>query len=63
MTAFDDHDDELVFADFIDNSVDSLSDPIPLLGRKLYATLSAWIITQCLNPFQNAHNILFWDAP
>jgi len=28
---FNDHDDELVFADFIDYSVDSLSNPIPFL--------------------------------
>lgn len=63
MTDFDNHDDELVVADLVDNSVDPLSNPIPLQGRKLYATLSAWIITQCLNPLQNTSNILFWDAP
>ena len=63
MTDFDDHDDELVFVDFIDNSVDSLSYPIPFLRRKLYATFSAGIITQRLNSLQNARNIRFWDAP
>jgi len=45
MANFDDHDDKLVFADFIDNSVDSLPNPIPLLCRKLYAALASWIIT------------------
>jgi hypothetical protein len=44
MADLDHHDDELDFADFIDNSVDSLSNPIPLLCGKLYATLAAWII-------------------
>ena len=63
MANFDHHDDELVFADFIDDSVYSLSNPIPFLRRKLYATVSAWINTQSLNPLQNADNILFGDAP
>lgn len=63
MTDFDDHDDELVFADFIDNSVDSLSNPIALLSRKLYAPFTAWIITQHLDALQNSSNILFRDAP
>lgn len=44
MANLDHHDDELVFADFIDNSVDSLSNPITLLRRELYATLAARII-------------------
>jgi hypothetical protein len=63
MAHLDHHDDEFVFADFIDDSVNSLSNPIPFLRGKLYAPFSAWIITQCLNPLQNASNILFWDAP
>jgi hypothetical protein len=44
MADFDDHDDKFIFADFIDNSVDSLSNPIPLLCGELYATLAAWIM-------------------
>ena len=63
MTDFDNHDDELVIADFIHDSVDSLSNPIPLLGREFYATLSAWINTQSLNPLQNTSNLLLGDAP
>jgi hypothetical protein len=63
MANSDDHNDELVFADFIDNSVDSLSNPIAFLRGKLYAPLSAWITTQSLNPFQDTRNILFGDAP
>jgi len=62
MANLDDHNDEFVLADFIDNSVDSLSNPIPLLRAKLYAPLSARIITQSLNPLQDTRNILFWDA-
>jgi hypothetical protein len=50
MANFDDHDDELVFADFIDNSVDSLSNPVPFLSGKLYAPLSARVIAQSLDP-------------
>jgi len=33
MTNFDDHDDEFVFVDFIDDSVNSLSNPIPFFRR------------------------------
>jgi hypothetical protein len=62
MANFDDHDDEFVFADFVDNSVDSLSNPIPILRRKLYAPLSARIIAQSLNPFQDTRNVLSWDS-
>ena len=50
MANFDDHDDEFVFADFIDNSVGSLSNPVPFLSGKLYAPLSARIIAQNLDP-------------
>ena len=63
MADLDHHDDELVFADFIDNSVDSLSDPISLLCRELYATLAAWIATQRFDPLQDSGNILFGDTP
>jgi len=62
MANLDDHNDQFVLADFIDNSVDSLPNPIPLLRGKLYAPLSAWIITQSFNPLQDTRNILFWDA-
>jgi len=63
MGNFDDYDDNLVLMDFIDDSVDSLSNPIPLLRRKLYTTLPARIITQDLDSFQNSPHILFRDAP
>ena len=63
MADLDDHNDKLVFADFIDNSVDSLSNPIPFLGRELYATLSPRIIAQCLDPLQNSGDIFFGGTP
>jgi hypothetical protein len=50
MANFDYHDDEFIFADFIDDSVDSLSNPVPFLSGKLYAPLSARIIAQSLDP-------------
>ena len=62
MTNFDDHDDKFIVTDFIDDPVHSLSDPISFLCREFYAALSAWIITQCLDPPQNACNILVGDA-
>jgi len=49
MADLDDHDNELVIADFINHSVDSQPDSIPFLRRELYATLSARIITQRFN--------------
>jgi hypothetical protein len=33
MGDFDNRDNELIFTDFIDNPIDSLPNPIPLLGR------------------------------
>jgi len=62
MADLDDHDNELVIADFINHSVDSQPDSIPFLRRELYATLSARIITQRFNPFQNTRDICFRDA-
>jgi hypothetical protein len=44
MGYLDDHHNKLVFADFIDNSIAPLSNPIPLLCGELYATLAARII-------------------
>jgi hypothetical protein len=63
MSNFDHHNDELFFVDFIDDSVNPLSNPIPFLPRKLYASFSAWINTQSLNPLQNASKILIGNAP
>lgn len=63
MADFDDHNNELVLADFIDNSVDSLSHSVPFLGGKLYGSFAARIFAQGLNSFQDARNILFRDAP
>ena len=45
MADFDDHDDKFTFANFIDYSIDSLSDTIPFLCGKLYATFPSWIFT------------------
>jgi hypothetical protein len=62
MANLDDHDNEFVIADFIHDSVDALSYSIPFLCRKLYATFSAWIVTQRFDPFQNTRDIFFRDA-
>lgn len=48
---FDDQYNGFVNTDFLDYSVDSQLNPIPFLCRELYATFSAWIITQRFNPF------------
>ena len=63
MADFDNHDNEFVLTDFIDDSVDSLSNPIPFSRGKFYAPLSAWIIAQSLDTFQDTRDILFGDAP
>ncbi len=53
MSNFDDHYDKLILMDFIDNSVDSLSNPVTLLRRKFYATFPTRIISQNLDSLQN----------
>lgn len=43
MGNFDYDNNKLVLTDFINNSIDSLSNPIPLLGREFSAPLTARI--------------------
>jgi len=58
MGDFDNNDNELMLTDFIDYSIDSLSNSIPFLSRQFYAPFTTRVIAQCLNPFQDACDIL-----
>lgn len=49
MANFDDHDNELILTGFINDSIDSLPSPIPLLHRKFYAPLTAWVFAHDLD--------------
>ena len=62
MANFHDHDDKFAVADFVNDSVGALTNSIPFLRGKLYASLSTWIIPQSLDPFQDTRNVLLRDA-
>ena len=62
MSNLDDHDNEFVVSNFIDNAVDSLTDPIAFLRGQFYAPLSTRVVAQGFKSPQYTSNILLRNA-
>jgi len=56
------HDKKLI-CHFINDSVDTLSDPVTLFPRKLFTTNWTGILLQRLHVLKKMGNIFVWDWP